>query len=157
MERNSKTIKETIKLWAEFLPTVLFRIRCSPYQNKLIPFEMFGQPPPLIPVKARPQIIELSNRSFLKSLQAPEQTTRNIQSHLSCPPPVSPLTEPAPRFQPEDFVWVLHLPSKTPEPTWKEPAISCDSDNTRGHQDSGDCSLDPPFPSEGGHSQPGER
>lgn len=92
-----------------------------------------------------------------KSLQAPQQTARDIQSHLSHQLPASPLTEPASRFQPGDLVWVLRLPSKTLEPTWKELTISYDTDNAKGRQGSGDCSLDPPFLSKGGHSQPGER
>lgn len=42
-----------------------------PYRNKLTHFGiMFVNKPPLIPAKGRMQAIEMSNYSFLKSLQA---------------------------------------------------------------------------------------
>lgn len=59
------------KGWTEFLLTVLFRIRCSPYQDKWNVWPTTST----YSIMRRPQIIaDLSNRSFLKSLQAPQQT-----------------------------------------------------------------------------------
>lgn len=91
---------------------VPFRIRCSPYRNKLTSFEiMFGLPPPLIPTKGRVQAIEMSNYSLLKSLQVLQQIAQDIQSRLLPPLPVTFLTESAHKFQLGDL-WVCHLPTQ---------------------------------------------
>lgn len=127
------------QLGTELLPTLIFRIRHFPYRDKLTPFGMFGEPPPPIPAKGRPQTIEMSNYFFLKSLQALQPTTQDVQSRLPPPPPVPLLTEPVHRFQPKDLAWVAHPPIRVLEPSWKKQ----DLNKTHSYQSIKGSGLDP--------------
>lgn len=84
-----------------------------------------------------------------KSSLALQQTTRDVQSHLS--PPLLVLIESVHKVQPRDLEWLS--PCKTLEPCWKG-LYPRDPSNSHSRQGSRNCGWDSPFPSKGRHEWP---
>ena len=101
VERMSRTLKETLtKLvaetggdWVALLLFALYRVRNSPYQLGLTPFEiMYGIPPPIIPNLKAEVLKEIDDQKLLFCLWSLQYSHRDTWKRLkalyeSGPPP----------------------------------------------------------------------
>lgn len=76
-ETLTKLVAETGGDWVALLPFALYRVRNSPYQLGLTPFEiMYGIPPPIIPNLKAEVLKEIDDQKLLfclRSLQYSQQ------------------------------------------------------------------------------------
>ena len=131
VERMNRTLKETLtKLvaetggdWVALLLFALYRVRNSPYQLGLTPFEiMYGIPPPIIPNLKIEVLKEIDDQRLLFCLRSLQYSHRDTWKKLkalyeSGPPPERH------RYRPGDWVYVHRHLQETLEPRWKGPFL----------------------------------
>ena len=131
VERKNRTLKETLtKLvaetggdWVPLFPFALYRVRNSPYQLGLTPFEiMYGIPPPIIPNLKAEVLKEIDDQKLLFCLRSLQYSHRDTWKRLKVLYESSPPPEPH-RYQPGDWVYVCRHHQETLEPRWKGPFL----------------------------------
>jgi hypothetical protein len=111
----NQTLKELSKLsletgngWVNLLLAALLRVRYTPYKQGFTPFEiLYGRPPPIIPRLGEEALTKISNHDLLQSLQALQQTLKQIHSAVQqvqgMATPDGPLGTP---YELGDLLWV---------------------------------------------------
>ncbi|XP_060222450.1 protein NYNRIN-like isoform X1 [Meriones unguiculatus] len=131
VERMNRTLKETLtKLtletgadWVMLLPFALYRVRNSPYQLGLTPFEiLYGMPAPIIPNLKTDAIAEMDEDDLLFRVKATQWAHKHVWPKLRALYEAGPVPEPH-KFRPGDWVFVKRFRQNTLEPRWKGPYI----------------------------------
>ena len=79
----TKLVAETGRDWVALLPFALYRVRNSPYQLGLTPFEiMYGIPPPIIPNLKAEVLKETDDQKLLFCLRSFQHSHRDTWKRL---------------------------------------------------------------------------
>jgi hypothetical protein len=119
----TKLSLETGDGWVNLLPAALLRVRCTPYRQGFTPFEiLYGRPPPIIPRLGEEALTNISNHDLLQSLQAFQQTLKQIHSAIQQAQGMvtsdSPFGTP---YEPGDLMWVKRHHPDSLKPRWQGP------------------------------------
>lgn len=125
--RMNRTLKETLtKLttatgrdWVALLSYALYRVRNTPYNLGLTPYEiMFSRTPPIIPNLKAELLAEFENQELFFSLRGLQKAHEDIWPCLCAIYKAG--TTPAPhQYRPGDWVYVKRHCQETLEPHWK--------------------------------------
>ena len=123
-ETLTKLVAETGGDWVALLLFALYRVRNSPYQLGLTPFEiMYGIPPPIIPnlkIEVLKEIDDQRLHFCLRSLQYSHRDTwKRLKALYESGPPPEPH-----HYWPGDWVYVHRHRQETLEPRWKGPFLA---------------------------------
>ena len=126
-ERMNQTLKETLnKLaletgtdWVTLLSFALYRVRNSPYQLGLTPFEiMYGIPDPVVPIPQPEVVAELENDELITKVIANQWVHEQVWPKLCVLYEAGPVPDPN-TFQLGDWVYMKRFPWDALEPRWK--------------------------------------
>ncbi|KAF0880498.1 POL1 protein, partial [Crocuta crocuta] len=120
-EPLTKLTLETGGDWVALLPFALYRVRNSPYQMGLTPFEiMFGMAPPIIPNLQAQVINEFEDQRLMNDFKKIQWAHKHVWPKLYALYGTGPPPEPH-RFHPGDWVYVKRHHQANLELRWEGP------------------------------------